>query len=204
MVRPSPWIRRVRWLPGLLLAMVTAALLLARGQADAPVAAFAPATSFQAPPTIASFPGAHPHGPLAVDVPGRLADQADGVTYCASASLEPFEGALAQLRADGPGEAAERLRWCLMETVFGHTDAATEVSVRELLPRFLDCYRQVSILPAPTKQQASGQVAACVLAPTTRGAGDVAGAVAWDRRAPTPAHDAPRKHAEVPQKYGAL
>lgn len=98
------------------------------------------------------------------EVVAQLSGHPGDVAFCASASLEPFDGALAQLRASGPGEAAGRLRWCLMETLFGHTGQAIADALDTYMAGLVSCYQPLATVPALPKTDAVRTVTACVVA----------------------------------------
>lgn len=107
-----------------------------------------------------SEPGHHPTSQRTVRE--QLTARPDDVTFCVGSTLDPFEAASAQLLAIGPGEAAERMRRCLMELVFTHVDPATAANVRAELPAFGACYQRAIDLVNPSKQQAVAEVSGCL------------------------------------------
>ena len=83
---------------------------------------------------------------------------------CASASLEPFDGAMAQLRRDGPDEAAVRMRRCLEETIFYHAPAAILADLDTHSPHILQCYRSLKVESSTTKADLVYQLVQCLSA----------------------------------------
>ncbi len=150
-----------QWLPSLLLiTMLGAGVLMTHGPIAAPGVV---ATSTKASPAAELSSTVHTHPASASgQVGAQLASHPDDVAYCVSASLEPFDGALAQLRTSGPGETAGRLQWCLMETMFGHTSQAIATELNEYGNLFSNCYRPLATSPAPAKTAAVATIAGCV------------------------------------------
>lgn len=102
--------------------------------------------------------GAHP----AVGEP--LTGQVEGVRFCVGASLEPYDGALAQLRASGPGEAVKRARRCLLDTLFDHADAASVAELDRHRAHLLHCYGRLATLPSAGKPETVTAVTSCLAA----------------------------------------
>src|SRR3990172_11792532 len=76
--------------------------------------------------------------------PGSVADllrsEAPAVGFCVSAALEPFDGAVAQIRDIGPMETGERFRRCLIDTMFDHATESTLAEIETHRPHFTDCF----------------------------------------------------------------
>jgi hypothetical protein len=65
---------------------------------------------------------AHDHGAAETsDVAQLLEGNADAMHFCVSGSLEPIEGALTQIVANGGGEAEGRFENCVVYSLFDHS-----------------------------------------------------------------------------------
>src|SRR5688572_17518511 len=62
----------------------------------------------------------HEHAGPPGSVADRLRTEEQAMGFCVSAALEPFAGAVAQIREIGPAETGERFRRCLLDTMFDH------------------------------------------------------------------------------------
>ena len=77
-------------------------------------------------------------------VADRLRSDEQSVGFCVSAALEPFAGAVAQIREIGPAETGERFRRCLLDTMFDHATDATLAEIETHRPHFTDCFGELA------------------------------------------------------------
>ena len=122
----------------------------------------APHTS-SAPQTATGSGHMHEGGP-ATSAAAMMVAVPESVEFCVGASLEPFEGAMTQLRETGPAEAAERMRSCVFDTIIGHGDDATMVDLESHRERFAACFGELQVTDQIDKPRAAQQTSACILA----------------------------------------
>lgn len=91
----------------------------------------------------------------------------DAVAFCVGASIEPFEGAMTQLRDSGPAEAAERMRVCVFEVIIGHGDDATMVDLEAHRAGFFTCFGELQNAVEIDKPAAVDRITACIMAGLT-------------------------------------
>lgn len=137
---------------GLALAVWLVLLMLGGGEHPQHAAAS------QAPPAATE----HLHAGPAGSVADRLAADPDAVGFCVSASLEPFSGALAQIREIGPAEATERFHRCLLDTLLDHADAQTLTELETHREHFLRCYAALPERDDREKEAAVAGTLTCV------------------------------------------
>jgi len=104
----------------------------------------------------------HDHSEQPGAVADRISAETPSVQFCVSASLEPFAGAVAQIREAGPAETAERFRRCLVDTMFDHAGDATLSQLETLRPSFSDCFAAVGRTAGGDKAAAVQSALTCV------------------------------------------
>jgi hypothetical protein len=104
---------------------------------------------------------AHDHGAVeASNVTQLLQSNPGAMHFCVSGSLEPIDGALAQISANGGGEAEGRFENCVIYSLFDHV-------VPDLSPyrtAFLTCFDALrhSDTTSPDKARIVDDVTGCV------------------------------------------
>lgn len=126
---------------------------------DDPPATPAPAT---ASAHDAADAHAHAHAAPVGSVSERMAADELAVSVCVSSSLEPYGGAMDQLLASGAVQPAERLRRCLIETIFYHESDAVLAELASHLPHFERCYTRLAEARPGEKPAAVELVAGCL------------------------------------------
>lgn len=107
----------------------------------------------------------HMHnGGAATPVADLMVAVPESVEFCVGASLEPFDGAMTQLRETGPAEAAERMRSCVFDTIIGHGDDATMADLESHREHFTSCFGELQFTDPIDKPRATQQTSACILA----------------------------------------
>jgi hypothetical protein len=117
----------------------------------------------QASPTPANEHGAsHSEHTAEFDVAGLLATDTQSLRFCASSSLQPYEGALQQIEDIGAGEAATRFATCLLETMLYHAPADTVAELNTHHEHFAGCFAVLVEQRVADPAQAADAVAACI------------------------------------------
>lgn len=98
--------------------------------------------------------------------PGWVADQMrtqdQAVGFCISAALEPFQGAVAQIREIGPVEAGERFRRCMLDTIFDHASEQTLAELESHRQHFTACFGELANRDDTEKAVAVAATLSCV------------------------------------------
>jgi|GEM_PF-6623965 len=106
----------------------------------------------------------HQHdGQAEMSVAAMMAAAPDVIDACVGSSLEPYAGAMAQLIDTGPSEAAERMRFCVFETVIGHGNQAIMTDLESHRPHFEQCFGELIPIAPLNKPVAVNHVSTCVL-----------------------------------------
>jgi len=70
---------------------------------------------------------------------------------------------MAQMHDIGPGEAAERMRSCVFDTIIGHGDNSTMADLESHRTHFTSCFGELLEANALDKRSAAAQVSRCIL-----------------------------------------
>jgi hypothetical protein len=120
------------------------------------------------PAALATATSGHEHGAAhsehatQFDVAGLLATDTQSLRFCASSSLQPYEGALQQIEDLGGGEAATRFARCLLETMLYHAPASSAAELDTHHGHFAGCFATLAEQRFPDPSLAADAVAECV------------------------------------------
>ena len=103
------------------------------------------------------------HVPAAsASVGARLITGSDTVGFCGRASMEPFAGAIQQLREAGAVEAVERFRRCLLDTLFDHAGEDVIADLDTHAAHFVGCYQTLAASVDEDQPSALSTLAQCL------------------------------------------
>ena len=156
---------RIATLAGCIALFILALTIVVPRFADDRSADGEPAALAQA---LATATSGHEHGAshaehaAQLDVAGLLETDTQSLRFCASSSLQPYEGALQQIEDLGGGEAATRFARCLLETMLYHAPASSAAELDTHHGHFAGCFAALAEQRFPDPSQAADAAAECV------------------------------------------